>query len=802
VRFFAQRQRNRARPFRGARSVAIHAFVALGLALTACDAPQRDHLPPLLASDPADASARVPRTAWVRLTFASAVDDVARTSVELSCRGERRAARVHRVQARTLIVDPVADLDPAADCAVAWRGRAGPQRIRFGTAGEGSPAVVIYDRTDSRAMAPFPDDYWLRGGGEGRRIAIDRPEFDAPERLLIGALLRDTKKLDGFSPIAHITVELSEAPDPYSLPWTPTDSLDPMAAVGLFDITPGSPDFGKRVPFRMDARSDSAWGGVSHSLLLFPSVALEPGGRYGVVVTRRAQVTPERSFDASSFFREARDGEPSAGDSPALRRMRPLAADVLDAVARAAKPPIDRSDIAQAFRFTVRRMDDVPKDLLAMKLDILASPAPSFEIDSVERESPDAVKAGSRVAAIVRGRWDAPDWRNNRLTLRRHPATGLPRRTGSRPVKFVLALPEAAREGPVPLVFFQHGNPGSAEEDVVPQARQALARTGFAVIGFTDVMNREVSPPGKSERLRSYQQMFHIMWNLLVLKQVPDYFVQTNAEQLAFLRVIDGLAEIPAFSLPPRPGETDPEALFGVDPDQPLVYVGVSEGANLAPAFLAFAPEVRAAALVAGGRRFSEVMIHQRPDGIFAPLAGLGFSQFRPTDVWVILALIQTIFDRQDAHNFAPYLYREPFEVAGTKRRASILLTAGLDDATIPNHATEALAWSLGPIPQLAPAARRVPTLPLAPGSVSGNIDAHTSAGYFQFVPQGIPDVAPTPGCSSPPLSPQSANEGHYCVQNAVEALVQRLVFLESALTDPAPLIVNPMVAELETPKQ
>jgi hypothetical protein len=160
--------------------------------------------------------------------------------------------------------------------------------------------------------------------------------------------------------------------------------------------------------------------------------------------------------------------------------------------------------------------------------------------------------------------------------------------------------------------------------------------------------------------------------------------------------------------------------------------------------------------------------------------------------VWVILALMQTIFDRQDAHNFAPYIYRDPFVIAGTKRRASILLTAGLDDANIPNHATEALAWSLGPIPQLAPAARRVPTLPLAVSSVSGNIDPHTSAAYFQFVPQGIPDVPPTPGCSSPPLSPQSANQGHYCVQNAVEALVQRLVFIETSLTDAAPLIVDP----------
>jgi hypothetical protein len=188
------------------------------------------------------------------------------------------------------------------------------------------------------------------------------------------------------------------------------------------------------------------------------------------------------------------------------------------------------------------------------------------------------------------------------------------------------------------------------------------------------------------------------------------------------------------------------------------------------------------------------VLIHQRPEAILTPLAGLGFTQLRPTDIWVMLALFQMIFDRQDAHNFAPYVYRRPFEVAGTTRRASILLTEGLDDSTVPNHVTGALAWALGPIPQLGPPARRVPTLPLAESPVVGNIDAGTTAAFYQFVPQGVPGIAPTPGCSSPPLLPRSANEGHYCVQNSAEALLQRLVFLETALTEEAPLIVNPIV--------
>ena len=221
-----------------------------------------------------------------------------------------------------------------------------------------------------------------------------------------------------------------------------------------------------------------------------------------------------------------------------------------------------------------------------------------------------------------------------------------------------------------------------------------------------------------------------------------------------------------------------------------LGYVGISEGANHGPALLPFAPEIRAAALVAGGRRFSEMLIHQAAHRFFAPLAFLGLRQLTWVDLWVTLALFQTILDDQDAHNFAPYLYREPFEVAGSMRKASVLLVEGLEDSLVPNHATESLAWALGPIPQLGTPARAVPFLESAPGPLVANIDANTTAALVQYVPQGVDRVAATAGCASPPLSERSAREGHYCAQSAAESLEQRAVFFESALTD-APVIVD-----------
>jgi hypothetical protein len=340
--------------------------------------------------------------------------------------------------------------------------------------------------------------------------------------------------------------------------------------------------------------------------------------------------------------------------------------------------------------------------------------------------------------------------------------------------------------------MYQHGNPGSAPEEVVRHARESLAEAGFAVIGFTDVVNREVSPVGPGLEERVQQQIVNILLRLMSTGAIPANFIQTVAEQMAFLRAIEEIGAIPDFEMG-LSRNTGPIRISGIDANQPISYLGISEGAHHGALLLPFAPQIRAAALVAPGRRFSEVLIHQRSEQLLAPLSFLGFGRLSPTEIWVSLALIQAMFDDQDPHNFARFLYREPLEI-DPPRRASVLIIEGLNDSFVPNHATHALIHELGSIPQLTASERAVPGFPVVRDKVVANVDARTTGAFYQYVPQGIEGVEPTPGCSVPALAEQSAREGHYCAQSAEESLRQRVHFFQTAIGKTAPEIIDPLV--------
>ena len=230
----------------------------------------------------------------------------------------------------------------------------------------------------------------------------------------------------------------------------------------------------------------------------------------------------------------------------------------------------------------------------------------------MEAESDEAIAAGSEVAAIVTGTWEAPDFRGEDGNFARDPVSGRPLRTRTRPVGFVLALPSAAQQGPVPVTLYQHGNPGSAEEEVVEQARRSLAAAGFAVIGFTDVVNREVSPPGPDLEQRAQLQVSDLLLHLLWHQRAPDCWVETNAEQLAFLRAIGELARTPRFELPATAASHRRARSSASTPRSRSRSRASPRARAWRPRCCPTPPRCARRRSSSGGRRYSEVLIHQQ----------------------------------------------------------------------------------------------------------------------------------------------------------------------------------------------
>jgi hypothetical protein len=765
--------------------------VLLAIVVAACSllAP---NLPPLQHSVPAEGDMGFPISGWIVLDFAEPVDDRAIERIELSCENTEQPIRVHRVTTARLAVDPIGELSAASTCMLSLGSSAEAERIRFTTGVSIPTAQIPYDREKLRQMAPYPDDYWLAENPSNpneRRLRVQTAGFSRTARWLMNALTSGVREFDGFSPVAHITIPLTAPAEPTTIPQSPEASLDPLSSIRLIDVTPDSPDYGARVPFRLDAQSELARGRNEYAWLIFPSVALKAGHRYGLIVTRRALSHTGSPYDPSDFFASVRDGSAVLGQSWGVLRARSLVDEVLRA---AASDPIaiERADVAFAVRFTIRSLDGIGDDLAEIRRVTASEPPPTIKVDRVEAGSSNTVDEDP-VAVVVHGTWTVSTWRDSDRWIARNPASGAPVRTGLQTLRFTLALPRAAIDGPVPVVMYQHGNPGSAPAEVVEIARDSLAAAGFAVVGFTDVINREVSPPGPSVDERARLQVVHFLLRLMATSKFPDDYLLTIAEQFGFLRAIQSIAAIPSFSIESSSG-AQPKRIHGIDPTLPVSYLGVSEGAHLGSLLLPFAPEIHAAALISPGRRFGEILVHQGSDRLRTPMAFLGVSRMGPTDAWVALALIQQLFDDQDPHNFARFLYREPLEI-GVPERASLLVVEGLNDSLVPNHATRAWVREVGGLGLLGGTGRAIYGLDRAEGPVSGNVDARTSAAFYQYVPRGVEGIDPTPGCNDPELAESSAREGHYCAQSAQESLEQRVHFFRSALEKRAPEIIDPL---------
>jgi hypothetical protein len=771
-------------------NVAWQANLPLGITVPlnngrAFDAPAS--APALVAVEPA-AGATVPRTAWLRFRLASALPAGALDGFgfALECNGERVTRSAHALADGSLILNPTPELPAAASCRAVWRDESGDvAETAFSVAADTGldAATALYDRTDPLALAPFPDDFYTVADASmpsGLAIELPAPPFtEAFQAQAFDALTAQTLGVDGWSRMTHVVLAFSHPLDPSAVPADAVASMVPFAPIALIDVDPASPDFGDRIPYRMLVRTDEAPdGSFDHAAMLFPSIDLRERGRYAVVVTRRAFASgePGRPFAPSAFFASVL-AEPGGGEALEVEQARDKIAPALATVAELAVP-IPSEDVALAVQLSIRTAPDVA-DSVFIKERTLSLAPPELVLPALDNPCPNATNFCIRLVATraleIRGRVRLPEYRNTGLQVFERDEDGNPVQTGTNEVPFMMTLPVESLDGPVPIVMYQHGNPGGPIEATRDGGTGYLDDAGYAVAGIQDTLNRQI---GQDVAL----QVSVILFFAVQTQSLPAYWAQTGADMMGFLRAIQGMGSL---DLLHRDGlgnpAIGPDGIPEIDTSR-ILYHGISEGGNNAQRFLPFAPEIIAATPTVGGARLGETLIHQSSDAILAQIGGF-MPELRPVDLWVGLSLFQLGFDPQDGHTFLKHLYREPllpFAGSSDVTPPSALFTEGVGDSLVPNNASRTMAIELG-VPHVRPIARAVPGLEEIDAPVAQNLAPGLTAGYFQY------DPATTPYCVTRPQP-----EGHYCPQSAPEAQAQRRHFLESALDTGNAEIISP----------
>jgi hypothetical protein len=717
-----------------------------------------------------DGAEESPVSSWLALRWNGAAGlpepEALAGSTALCCAGQAVPHDVDAVGDDLIVVNPRAALTRGASCELVFREDGGAERrSSFMVASGGDDLAIAYDRNDDTRLSPFPDDIWLVEDSEtatGKRLEIPNPDRPNDVTGLLGGLINANNDLDGWSFLGHAVVPLPAAPDPASLPLTDVASVDPLATVGLFDVEEGSATFGERVPIDILIKSaTNADDEEEHNLIVVPTRALTPRHEHALIVSRRAFADPSRAFGPSEFFSRVTDPEAELATTEE-ERLAPIATDLLERASRLS-PPIRPDDVALALRFTVRSDDTVPDDLLFIRDKLQAEPPPTFTIDSVETMEPE-----SPVHSLIRGTWQAPSWAGGPIMAR--DADGNPDLIGTQDIGFVMTLPKAVDNGPVPLVMYQHGSPGNAEFEIQILSDRYLSEAGYAVIGFTNIANREFIK-GAASPAPFINAVFATLTNI---KRLPDYVSLLDiADQLAFLRM---LPEVAATDILPGGG---PE----IDPSAPLLYLGISQGAFQGTGLLPYAPEIGAAVLLVGGGRFFSLLMHDEMVDLY-PLVRNVAENIRHDELWIGVSLTQGEYDRQDSLSHAKYLFREPHDL-GVDKRASVLMIEGLNDFRVPSYSTRAAAWSFA-LPQVAEAAVTLPYLEQIEGPVSGNLSGGGTGAFAQFVPIDVDGIPPTPGCEEEELE-----DGHACPQIAPESRALFLRFLETAVAGAA--VIEPI---------
>jgi hypothetical protein len=240
-------------------------------------------------------------------------------------------------------------------------------------------------------------------------------------------------------------------------------------------------------------------------------------------------------------------------------------------------------------------------------------------------------------------------------------------------------------------------------------------------------------------------------------------FDQTVLDRLRLLRLLR--------THPDLDGDGEPE----LDPEY-IGYLGISLGAILGPELLAIDGDIDGAVLSVGGARLLSIVTEGAILDDFGDLITALVGS--PENFDRLVTVAQHVIDPVDPGTWAAHVLEDRFDDAPAPH---VLVQVGMYDDVVPPAAGHALARALD-VPHLEPVAVEVPLLEVTDDAplVANGAEGQTVA-LFQF------DEVTQGGSVGPAY--------HIATPKSDEGKLQMLTFLETAVQDGTPTIIEPYAA-------
>jgi hypothetical protein len=596
---------------------------------------------------------------------------------------------------------------------------------------------------------PFPSDQRRTASG-----GVDAGAFPMASRSgLLGDWLDALETLDGFSIAAPAYIAFDAPVAAGELPRDAGAFLAPDAPLQIIDVTPGSPEYGRRFPLRWHYFAAGSDYVAADTLVVGPAwgFPLREHTTYAVIVTNALRGADGLPLGTPEILANllARQSEHAA-----------LAAAFAPLVSYLEDRPIDGIAVATVFTTQsitaelARIRDQVLDELPVSAIDPEAWVAyGDYEPKRYwqQRSFAWTTTGTSAVYYVMDGAMSAPGYQVGEKPYLTEGGALASEPVSTERLRVVVSIPRDRPQGGLdcyPIVMVSHGTGGNAETFVDDGTAGRLAGRGLAAIGIDQPLHGQRYTGGGAPELYTF--------NFLNPDSARATLRQSAIDTFALSRLLrEGGLAIPA--------ERSPNGQPICFDTERIGFFGHSQGGLTGAMSAAFTPGVRAWLLSATGGGFARSAV-ERTDAAFAGIrdtllaSELGLTE--PLSEWhPILAVLQTLIDVTDLLGYAPHWEQ------------SLLLTSGHHDEQTPFRTAQALALAgrLAPVEPvvLELAGADLAGLESVPAPVAANARGRT-AGFIQWTN----DI---PGDNA---------DNHFVVYWRPEAIHASMQFLKSALYD------------------